>query len=92
MQREHGFNPAAVDRFGEKLAAWAKGLDPTSGAMLVDLLSKAGGDVRGADDTPDTDRMGDDPSSDQLSPLEIGDFASAVHGILIAATRANSTP
>lgn len=76
------FDAAAIDRFGEKLTVWANALDPTSAAMLVDLLARAGGDVAGVDDEPDTNRRGDDPSSDQLAPLQLGDYATAVRGIL----------
>ena len=72
----------AIESFGKKLTAWAQSLDPTSGAMLVDLLSKAGGDVDGVDDEPDTDRHGADPTSDVLAPLQLGDFLSAVRGVI----------
>ena len=76
------FDAVAIDRFARKLTEWANALDPTSAAMLVDLLAKAGGDVAGVDDEPTTDRLGDDPTSDVQAPLQLGDYASAVRGIL----------
>jgi hypothetical protein len=76
------FEATAIDGFGEKLTAWANRLDPTSAAMLVDLLARAGGDVAGVDAEPDTGRLGDDPSSDVQAPLQLGDYAAAVRGIL----------
>ena len=76
------FDAQAIDRFGAKLTAWANDLDPTSAAMLIDLLAKAGGDVAGVDDEPTTNRLGDDPTSDEQAPLQLGDYAAAARGIL----------
>jgi|GEM_PF-5219373 len=83
LARQH-FDPDAIARFGDKLAAWAETLDPTSQAMLVDLLARAGADARGAPREPAASREGDDPTSDELSPLENRDFATAARAILEA--------
>jgi len=79
-------SPTAIDRFVNKLDAWAHTLDATQQAMLIDMLAKAGGDVHGfavasqaaAPTTGATD-------SSDLSPLESGDLKSAVHGIFAEA-------
>ena len=79
---DKGVTQQSVSEFGDKLAAWAAGLDDVEKAMLKDLLAKAGGDVFGNEDTqllmtPD----GKDADASSLSPLELDSYADAVRGI-----------
>lgn len=85
------YTAEAVAAFSETFSNWASALDPALQAMLIDLLAKAGGDVRGTDDEAQTNREGDDPTSDTLSPLEMRDWATAARGVLDLNTEPRNT-
>lgn len=81
MAQGPAYTAQAVAAFGEKFSQWASALDPTMQAMLIDLLAKAGGDVRGTDDEATTASDGEN-ESDITSPLELHDWTTAVRGVL----------